>query len=295
MSDTVQPANGTAFTGAMRVLAGLLEARTGQILSENRIWRIETALKPVLRLHGLASLEILVSRLLGSGESQLVNEVVNALLNNESSFFRDLQTFDMIYRDLLPHLSETRADRTLRIWCAGCSTGQEAYSLAMQLRKDAARWQGWRIQILATDISSAAIGRAQSGLFSQIDVQRGLAISDLLRWFEPVGDDWKISDDLRRMIEFRTDNLFESTAPKGFYDLILCRNVLLYFSLEMRRKVFDQLAGHSRPGGYLILGAGETVIGQTEAFAASRDLRGCYERRVVQPDAAVNPPVRRMG
>ncbi|CAN5357326.1 protein-glutamate O-methyltransferase CheR [soil metagenome] len=292
MSDPLQAPSGTALTGAMRVLAGLLEARTGQILSENRIWRIETALKPVLRLHGLASLEVLVSRLLGSGETELVDEVVSALLNNESSFFRDLQTFDMIYRDLLPHLSDTRADKTLRIWCAGCSTGQEAYSLAMQLRKDAARWQGWRIQILATDISTVAIARAQSGLFSQIDVQRGLAITDLLRWFEPVGDDWKVSDDLRRMIEFRVDNLFEAKAPKGHYDLILCRNVLLYFSLPMRRRVFEELAEHSRQGGYLVLGAGETVIGQTESFVASRDLRGSYERRVAKPDAV---PVRRIG
>lgn len=286
---TTAPPTPTAFTGAMRVLAGLLEARTGQILAENRIWRIETALKPVLRANGMATLEDLVSSLLASSSASLTDDVVNALLNNESSFFRDLQTFDMLYRDLLPHLAATRPEKNLRIWCAGCSTGQEAYSLAMQLRKDAARWQGWKLHILATDISTAAIARAQSGIFSQIDVQRGLAINDLLRWFEPVGDDWKVSEDLRRMIEFRVDNLFDSHAPKGNYDLILCRNVLLYFSLDMRRKVFEQLAGHSRPGGYLVLGAGETVIGQTEDFAASKDLRGSYERRPAKPDATVSP------
>ncbi|PZU60566.1 MAG: protein-glutamate O-methyltransferase [Sphingobium sp.] len=275
----IEPSSDKSFTGAMRVLAGLLEARTGQILTENRLWRIETALKPVLRANNLSSLEGLVSKLLASGDTSLTDDVVNALLNNESSFFRDLQTFDMLYRDLLPHIAATRPDKVLRIWCAGCSTGQEAFSLAMQIRKDAQHWQGWRIQIVGTDISTSAIARAQSGLFSQIDVQRGLAVNDLLRWFEPVGDDWRVADELRRLVEFRVDNLFEPKLPKAHYDLILCRNVLLYFSLEMRRKVFEQLAERSRAGSYLVLGAGETVIGQTDAFAASREFRGSYERR----------------
>lgn len=270
----------TAFTGAMRVLAGLLEARTGQILSENRSWRIETALKPVLRVNGLPDLDSLVSRLLSGTERQLSDDVVNALLNNESSFFRDLAAFDMVSREILPRIQEMSRERTLRIWCAGCSTGQEAFSLAIQLKKDADLWRDWRISILATDISTSAIARAQSGIFSQIDVQRGLAIKDLLAWFEPVGDEWKINDDVRSMIDFRPDNLLDAKFPGGHYDLILCRNVLLYFSLEKRRKVFDRLAQHSRPGGYLLLGAGETVIGQTEDFVSSRDFRGSYERRV---------------
>ncbi|RVT43147.1 CheR family methyltransferase [Sphingobium algorifonticola] len=282
----------TSFTSAMRVLAGLLESRTGQILAENRIWRIETALKPVLRANALPDLEALVARLLSGTERQLSDDVVNALLNNESSFFRDLQTFDMIARELLPHMQQTRSERVLRIWCAGCSTGQEAYSLAMQFRKDQDRWQGWRISILATDISTAAVARAKSGIFSQIDVQRGLAITDLLRFFEPVGDDWKANDDLRRMIDFRVDNLFDPQVPGGHYDLILCRNVLLYFSLDMRRKAFQRLAQYSRSGGYLLLGAGETVIGQTEEFASSRDFRGSYERRG-GPGEIAEQPIRR--
>lgn len=289
MSTDVPEAKGGVFTGTTRVLAGLLESRTGQILAENRLWRIETALKSVLRANGLSNPDDLVSRLLLGEDRSLVDQVVSALLNNESSFFRDIQTFDMLYRELLPHLSMTRTEKVLRIWCAGCSTGQEAYSLAMQIRKDASRWQGWRVQILATDISTAAIDRAKSGLFSQIDVQRGLAVNDLLRWFEPVGDDWKVSDDLRRMIEFRVDNLLEPKAPRGHYDLILCRNVLLYFSSEMRRKVFDRLAEYSKVGGHLVLGAGETVMGQTEAFSASRDQRGSYERRVSPVEMASAP------
>ncbi|AUW59143.1 protein-glutamate O-methyltransferase [Sphingobium sp. SCG-1] len=282
----------TAFTGAMRVLASLLESRTGQILSENRMWRIETALKPVLRANGLEDLEALVRRLLSSAERQLSDDVVNALLNNESSFFRDLQMFQMINREILPHIRANRSDKVVRIWCAGCSTGQEAYSLALQFRKDAETWKGWRISILATDISTSAITRAQSGIFSQIDVQRGLPINDLLTWFEPAGDDWKINEDLRRMVDFRTDNLLDPRIPGGHFDLILCRNVLLYFSLEMRRKVFDQLARYSRPGTFLLLGAGETVIGQTDEFVSSRDFRGSYERRSSLGEMA-EPAIRR--
>lgn len=277
-------APGGAITGARRVLARLLEARTGQILAENRVWRIETALKPVLRANNLDDLEDLVARLMGGGEPDLVDAVVDALLNNETSFFRDPQTFDTVYRELLPRIAATRQNRTLRVWCAGCSTGQEAYSLAMQLRKDVQRWQGWRIQILATDISRGAIARAKSGQYPQMDVQRGLPINDLLRWFEPVGEAWRISDDLRRLIDFRIDNLFDAKVPVGHYDLILCRNVMLYFSPSMRSQAFDVLARHSPPGGYLILGAGETAMGQTDAFTANREMRGVYERSARKHD-----------
>lgn len=270
------------FTGAMRVLAGLLEARTGQQLAANRMWRIDTALKPLLRANNMASLEELVSQLLSGNDRQLLDAVVDSLLNNESSFFRDLSTFGMIERELLPHIAAS-GEKTLRIWCAGCSTGQEALSLAMLIRKRAERWTGWRIQILATDISSSAIARARSGLYSQMEVQRGLGVTDLLRWFEPAGDDWQASRELLDMIDYRVDNLLEPTMASGGYQLILCRNVLLYFSADLRRKVFENLALYSAAEGHLILGAGETVMGQTDEFGASRQFRGSYERNLGQP------------
>lgn len=270
------------FSGAMRVLAGLLEARTGQQLASNRMWRIDTALKPLLRAHGFASLEELVSCLLVSNDRPLLDAVVDAMLNNESSFFRDLSTFGMIERELLPHIAAT-GDRTLRIWCAGCSMGQEALSLAMLIRKQAELWKGWRVQILATDISSAAVARARSGIYSQMEVQRGLGITDLLRWFEPAGDDWQASRELLDLIDYRVDNLLDPAVVGGSYQLILCRNVLLYFSAELRRKVFENLARHSAAEGHLVLGAGETVMGQTDDFVASRKFRGSYERANVQP------------
>ncbi|AEG49340.1 MCP methyltransferase, CheR-type [Sphingobium chlorophenolicum L-1] len=265
--------------GAARIFSGLLEARTGQILSESRAWRMETALKPVLRAQGLADMDALASRLMGRKDAALENDVVNALLNNESSFFRDLQIFDMIHRHILPHIHARRSDRTLRIWSAGCSTGQEVYSLAIQLCNDMARWRGWRIEILATDISTAAIDQAKAGIFTQMDVQRGLPVGDLLKWFEPAGDDWCANAALRQMIDFRTDNLFDARAPMGEYDLLLCRNVLLYFTPERRQSVLSLLARHSHAGSVLLLGAGETVIGHSDDFVPHAEFRGGYGRR----------------
>lgn len=266
------------LTGAMRVLSDLLQARTGQFLAESRMWRLETSLKPLLRAHGLATLDDLVDRVLAEGGEPLADAAVDALLNNETSFFRDQHIFLTIIRELLPLIAERRGDRLLRIWSAGCSAGQEAYSLAMMIAKEPETWAGWRIQIVGTDISRSMVARARSGLFSQIDVQRGLAINDLVRWFEPAGDDWRISDQIRRMVDFRVDNLLECTVPSGEYDLILCRNVLLYFSSIMRPRVFAQLARYAAPGGFLLLGAGETVIGHTDEFAASPLCKSVYER-----------------
>lgn len=274
------PSSEASTRSAARILSGLLEARTGQVLSESRAWRMETVLKPVMRTHGIVDMDELAGRLLAHRDARLEDAVVNALLNNESSFFRDLQIFDMIDRHILPRIQAERKERTLRIWSAGCSTGQEAYSIAIKLRNDMARWRGWNVEILATDISTAAIEQARSGLFSQMDVQRGLGVGDLIKWFEPAGDDWRVSSELRRMIDFRTDNLFDPRAPSGEYDLLLCRNVLLYFTAERRQKVFRLLAQHSHERSVLLLGAGETVIGNSEDFMPHPEFRGGYARKL---------------
>lgn len=273
------PTARSALSGAARILIALLEARTGQILSENRAWRMDMVLRPVLRKYGLPDIDRLAAAIVAGRNSGLEDDVVHALLNNESSFFRDPKIFDLIARQILPHLRATRPDRTLRIWSAGCSTGQEAYSLAILLRNAAEEWRGWRIEILATDISAAAIEQAQAGLFPQMDVQRGLGVGDLLKWFEPVGDHWRANAELRRMVDFRADNLFNSSAPAGSYDLLLCRNVLLYFTPARRQAVLATLARHSHAESVLLLGAGETVIGQGDAFVAHPDYRGGYALR----------------
>lgn len=270
------------LTPAMRVLADLLESRTGQKLSEARRWRIETSLKPVLKAHRLSSLDSLAAAILADAGGALAQAAVDALLNNETCFFRDAQLFRMVADDLFPALMAAdgrgRRERTLHLWCAGCSTGQEAYSLAMLFRTHQDRWPDWRLRITATDISAEAIGRARQGLFSQNEVQRGLPINELLRWFEPSGDQWRIDPSLREMIDFRAANLFDERPPAHPYAAVFCRNVLLYFSGERKSRLLDILSRALDSGGYLLLGAGETVIGQRSQFVASHQFRGVYER-----------------
>lgn len=260
---------------SLTYLATLLEQRTGQQIGPNRLWRVETVLKPLLKEHGFADLRALVAALQAGRKLALADDVVEALLNNETFFFRDAIVFDQIRSRMLDHLHVSRsATRRLSIWCAGCSTGQEAYSLAMMFADDQARWQRWTVDITATDISEGALAKAKSGFYSQFEIQRGLPVTSMLRWFDQVGQDWRVKRELARYLRFRRHNLL--MAQTGRFDLILCRNVLLYFSPERRREAFDRLAGSLAPDGYLVLGAGETVIGQTEAFVPATDLRGLY-------------------
>ena len=259
-----------------RILAGLLEGRTGQQLTLSRRWRIETALSSVLRARRIATLDELITSLVMGNDPSLADDVVEALLNNETYFFRDRTPFDTIRDQLLPDLMEQRASRRrLRIWSAGCSSGQEPYSLAMMFADAPDLWADWTIEILASDISGSIIEKARQGRYTQFEVQRGLGIQQTIRWFEEDGDGWQVSDKLRRMVRFETRNLLDEPPP-GSFDLILCRNVLLYLNRDRRREAFDRIASVMAPDGALVLGAGETVIGQTERFAADRDMRGLY-------------------
>ena len=263
-----------------RILAGLLEARTGQQLTMSRRWRIETALRPLMRERGILSLDQLVATIVGAREPSLADEVVEALLNTEPSFFRDRTPFELLMGPALARLERARAaTRRLSIWCAGCSTGQEAYSLAMSFAEQKMRWAGWTIDILGTDVSRAAVDQARSGLYSQFEVQRGLAVRQMMRWFdERPGHSWQISPDLQRAVRFQVHSLMEPPPGPGRFDIILCRNVMLYFSVQTRREVFTRLAEAAADDAVLAMGAAETVIGQTDAFASDPDCRGLYLR-----------------
>jgi chemotaxis protein methyltransferase CheR len=269
-----------------RILAGLLEARTGQQLTLNRRWRIETALSGLLRERGIGTLDELITILVMGKEPSLSNAVVEALLNNETYFFRDRQPFDLIARHALPTLAQRRQpQRRLKVWSAGCSTGQEAYSLAMLFAENLAAWHGWTVDILGTDVSSAVVDRARVGIYTQFEVQRGLGINQTIRWFEEIDDGWRAVEEVRKRVRFQVHNVLESPPHPGDFDIILCRNVLLYFTEEKRRMAFDRIASALAPDGWLMLGAGETVIGQTERFAADVEARGLYRR--IDGDAAV--------
>ncbi len=267
----------TASANAIRVLAGLLQARTGQQLAASRIWRIEISLKPVLRECGFDSIDALAAAVVSDRESGLADIVVDALLNNETYFFRDHTVFRLLDGPALDMIRAAREPRRrLRIWSAGCSTGQETYSLAIMLADATERWSGWTIDILGTDVSRDAVERAGRGVFSQFEIQRGLPVRSMLRWFDQSGESWTAKRELRRMIRFERHNILDRPPQPAHFDLILCRNVLLYFPLEARTAAFDRLSTAIVPDGVLMLGAGETVLGQTGKFATERTLRGLY-------------------
>jgi chemotaxis protein methyltransferase CheR len=262
-----------------RILAGLLEARTGQQLTMNRRWRIETALSALLRERGISTLDELITILVMGKEPGLSNQVVEALLNNETYFFRDRSPFDLLSRHALPEIAKKRqSNRRVKIWSAGCSTGQEVYSIAMLFAENAAQWSGWTIDILGTDVSSGVIDRARNGTYSQFEVQRGLGIQQTIRWFEEAGDGWRAVEDLRKPVRFQVHNILEAPPHPGDFDIVLCRNVLLYLTAEKRTLAFERIAAAMASDGWLMLGAGETVIGQTKRFGADINARGLYRR-----------------
>lgn len=263
--------------GTMGALTAILEARTGQQLAANREWRVETVLKPVLRDLGLETLDALA--VAAQQSSEIGDLVADALLNQESSFFRDGAVFDLV-AEAVDSIRAHAPARRPRIWSAGCSFGQEPLSLAMLFAEREEGVNRLPPEIVATDVSEAALARARTGRYSQFEIQRGLPVRRMMQWFDGDGIDWIAKAELVRRVNFRRLNLVSDPPPVGRFDVILCRNVLLYLTVELRRKILDRLATVIRPGGVLVLGAGETVIGQTEAFRPSARYRGLYEPAV---------------
>jgi chemotaxis protein methyltransferase CheR len=262
-----------------RILAGLLEARTGQQLTMSRRWRIETALSSLLRERDISTLDELITILVMGKEPNLSQRVVEALLNNETYFFRDRAPFDLLARYALPELLTRRAkSRRIRIWSAGCSTGQEVYSLAMLFADEPEKWRGWTVDILGTDVSTSCVDRARNGSYSQFEVQRGLGINQMIKWFEESGDGWRAVEALRKPVRFQVHNLLEPPPHPGDFDIVLCRNVLLYLSADKKALAFERLIAGMADDGWLMLGAGETVIGQTTKLGADIKARGLYRQ-----------------
>ena len=260
-----------------RILAGLLEARTGQQLTMSRRWRIETALSALMRERGIGTLDELITILVMGKEPSLSQMVVEALLNNETYFFRDRAPFDVLQRHALPELARRREkSKRLRIWSAGCSTGQEVYSLSMLFAEQPEQWRGWTIDILGSDVSNGCVDRARAGNYSQFEVQRGLGINQMIKWFEECADGWRAVEALRKPVRFQVHNLLEPSPHPGDFDIVLCRNVLLYLSPEKKALAFERIAGAMASDGWLMLGAGETVIGQTSKLGADINARGLY-------------------
>jgi len=263
---------------AAAIIASLFEKATGQQLSEDRHWRIGTTLAPFCRVRGIDSFDQLAAMLERSVDPDLSIDMIDTLLNRETSFFRDSNIFMQIEQHILPELAAARQEvKRLRLWSAACSDGQEAYSLAMLIAEQPALWDGWKIEIVRSDISRSAINRARLALYTQFEVQRGLPIRRLAAWFDPVLDrGWRAKHELTSLVTFTRHNLLGPQLAGGRFDRILCRNALLYFSPGRRNQMLEGLSLALASDGALLLGAGETALGHSNRFINDPDMPMVY-------------------
>jgi len=273
-------------------LRKLLKERSGLDLSADKQYLVESRLIPLARRAGMPGIAELVQKM-KSGAETLTSEVVEAMTTNETFFFRDKIPFDHLRETVLPTLLKARANRrSLRIWSAACSTGQEPYSIAMCLKEKAPELAGWRVEIVATDLSQEVLEKAKSGIYSQFEVQRGLPVQLLVKYFTQIGEYWQISPEIRGMVQHRQLNLLQDFSHLGKFDVIFCRNVLIYFDQDTKTGIFGRLAKALEPDGMLLLGAAETVVGISAAFRPHPDRRGLYllnQDMVAQSQGGVQP------
>jgi chemotaxis protein methyltransferase CheR len=276
-------------------LRKLLKDQSGLDLSADKQYLIESRLVPLSRKAGLAGIPELVQKM-KAGSASLVAQVVEAMTTNETFFFRDKIPFDYFRQSIIPEILKARAARkSVRIWCAAGSTGQEPYSLAMCLKEMESQLAGWRVEIIATDLSQEVLEKSKTGLYSQFEVQRGLPIQLLVKYFKQNGEFWQINPDIRAMVQHRQLNLLHDFSQLGTFDVIFCRNVLIYFDQDTKINIFSRLCRIMEPDGFLVLGAAETVVGLTDAFKPDTDKRGLYQpndsRMARAPAAAVAPRI----
>ena len=275
-------------------LRKFLKERSGLELSTDKQYLVESRLTPLARKTGLAGISDLAQKL-RSGATALATEVVEAMTTNETFFFRDKIPFDHLRETVVPALLKARGSRRrLRIWCAASSTGQEPYSIAMCLKEMSTELAGWHVEIVATDLSVGVLEKSKAGLFSQFEVQRGLPIQLLVKYFTQVGELWQINADIRAMVQHRQLNLLQDFSHLGKFDVIFCRNVLIYFDPETKSMIFDRLCQSLEADGVLALGAAESVVGISDAFRPFPEKRGLYlpnaERSARPALMAAQPP-----
>lgn len=255
----------------------ILRERSGLVLTNDKAYLLESRLLPVARKWKLATFDDLVRLIRTKMDEAVIRDVVEAMTTNESFFFRDVKPFDQFKQVVLPALMKARVTtRSIRIWSAACSSGQEAYSLAMILSEMAPQIAGWRIEIIGTDLSLEILQKAKDGLYSQFEVQRGLPITLLVKYFTQTGDRWEISQKIRNMVQYRPFNLLSDPTPLGRFDVVFCRNVLIYFDQPTKARVLNNIARLMPEDGYLFLGGAETVLGLSDRFQLVPGQRGIY-------------------
>jgi len=263
--------------GDFDLLSKLVKEQSGLVLTQDKAYLLESRLMPVARKRGMKGLEELSDTLRARNEEALINEVTEAMTTNESFFFRDIKPFELFREHVLPHLTKNRADRkSFRVWCAAASSGQEPYSIGMTIREEAAKLARWRTEIVGTDISREILEKASSGLYSQFEVQRGLPIQLLLKYFEKNEDMWQADAALRAMVTYKEYNLLDDLRALGNFDVVFCRNVLIYFDQDTKGRVLEQISRLMPDDGVLFLGGAETVLGISDKFKPIPGFRGVY-------------------
>ena len=259
------------------LISGILKSRSGLILSPEKVYLLESRLTPIARAKGLETLDDLINEIRLHRKEALLSEITEAMTTNESFFFRDNTPFDLFKDKVLPELMKRNASsRKIKIWCAAASTGQEPYSIAMIIKEMGVKLAGWDIEIFGTDLSNKVLEKARMGLYSQFEVQRGMPIKYLMKYFNQVGEMWQISDELKSMVKYKPMNLLDNYIGLYNYDVVFCRNVLIYFEPDMKTKVLEKVRKAMKPDGTLFLGAAETVLGITDKFKPVTGSRGMY-------------------
>ena len=257
-------------------ISGLLKARSGLALTPDKGYLIDTRLSPIAKANGMADVRELIGKLRANPNAPIVYQVVESMTTNESMFFRDTKPFDQMKQVILPAMKAAGKNK-LRIWSAACSTGQEAYSLAMILKEESLKYPGLQVEIYATDLAEKVVQRAREGIYSQFEIQRGLPINLLMKYFvQRPNNNWEINDALKSMVKFTTGNLLQPYALLGKFDIIFCRNVLIYFDEKTKSDVLDRMSGILNPPGYLFLGGSESTHGLTTKFKIIPEHRGMF-------------------
>ncbi len=259
-------------------LQSFLKTSSGLVVKPEKEYLLKSRLEPLARAQGLDSIGELVASMKRSGANGLKETVTDAMTTNESLFFRDKTPFEHLDNIMLPYLLDARRSRRrLKIWCAAASTGQEPYSIAMSLKEQGTKVAGWRFDILGTDISKRVLDKASAARYTQFEVQRGLPIKLLLKYFTQQGENWVLNEDVRKMVIYKEGNLLESFSNIGKFDIIFCRNVLIYFDLETKRQVLEKIAMQMEKDSFLLLGAAETVMGICEKLQPVKGARGLFK------------------
>lgn len=284
----------------VRSLQRFLAKSAGLALAPEQFYLAESRLLPLAQSWGFTTVDSLLGELDYGVDATLAQAAIEAMTTHETLFFRDRTLWAYIRGEILPQLMIARAQsRRIRIWCAACSTGQEPYSLAMLLDEEGRKLAGWSIEILATDLSHGVIAAAREAVYSQFEVQRGLSIQHLLRHFQRDGEKWRLNEHLRARVDFRQHNLIRDFSALGAFDLVLCRNVLIYFGDSTRRDVLGRVGGVINEAGYLALGASERLGGDAPGLATviSSGLDGAIAKKVNgAPSGQVLPfPAKRAG